>query len=265
MVNFKYKLQSRALIKVSGQDIDEYFQGLITNDITKINGGNLLYSLILSPQGRFAFDIFLFKINENYIIDCFELVKDELIKKLKFYKLRKKIIFEEITQPFSVIQTSKSNIREYSFKDPRSNHLGFREYYFQEIKAECEDGYQLLRIDNLIPEGSYDLISEKSIPLEFEFDKFNAIDFEKGCYIGQELTARTHYRGKVRKEIRKIESLKNEILPERGSEIFAENSKIGVMCGSVRNKGLALFRIENIKKALDENHKIFVDDIEVKL
>ena len=125
-----------------------------------------------------------------------------------------------------------------------------------------QNAYDKLRIENFIAEGEKDLIAGQAFPLEYGMDELNAIDYKKGCYVGQELVARTHYLGEIRKKIVQVTSADN--LPALGTLIYVGEKKVGVMCSSVRNKGLALVRVENVMN-LESGIKIIADHQEINL
>lgn len=208
-----FNLNHRSIIEISGTDRYDFLQGLITNDIVK-SRDSLIYSAMLSPKGRFLFDFFIFEFNQILILDCPKSRSEEILKKLNFYKLRKNIDIK-INENWLILQNtddidyqkSLSDHRYFSFKDPRSSKLGDRIYLTNEEKNKFlsydnnTNHYHYLRIINKITEGEFDLTYDKSIIAEFNFDNLNAIDYKKGCYVGQELTARTHYLGTIRKKL----------------------------------------------------------------
>ncbi len=208
-----FNLNHRSIIEISGTDRYDFLQGLLTNDIIK-SRNSIIYSAMLNPKGRFLFDFFIFESNQILILDCPKSRNEEIVKKFNFYKLRKNVNIK-ISQNWLILQNTDetdykklfSNHRHLSFKDPRSNKLGDRIYLINEEENKFlnyEDNinyYHYLRIINKITEGEFDLTYDKSIIAEFNFDDLNAIDYKKGCYVGQELTARTHYLGKIRKKL----------------------------------------------------------------
>lgn len=268
------ELKDRALIKVSGTDVIKFLQGLLTNDITKLSEDNpIVYSCFLTPQGKFFADLFVITNNENLYIDISSARKTEIIRKLNMYKLRGNIEFESTMHKVVYTTHSKdltnSIVNSFLFKDPRSPELGHRAYidpyefnFLFESEEEDQNFYEEKRIELLIPEGDKDLIPEKSFPLEYGLDRLNAIDFNKGCYLGQELISRTHYIGVIRKKIYFVSS--SQSLPPLGHEIFADKVKLGIICSSCKNKGLALIRSEELEK-LPVNAIITCNNIEIKI
>jgi folate-binding protein YgfZ len=258
----KSYLKDRAIIEILGEDRKKFLQGLITNDVNKATDKNLIYSAMLSAQGRFLYDFFIYEISEKLMIDCLASRRDEILQKFNLYKLRSKVEIKKndeikVFQDFSTGQ----------FQDPRNIELGFRSYSLQE-PISVENTYHQKRIFLKIPESEHDLTYEKSLILEFGFDNLNAIDYQKGCYIGQELTSRTHYLGQIRKKIFHIK-INADQAPEKNSEITCEGKPAGLILSSVffesECHALSLIRIseeensEELLKNLEFNgHKIVI-------
>lgn len=253
--------ENRAIIEIKGEERKKFLQGLVTNDVEKASSSNLIYAIMLSPQGRFLYDFFIFENEESLFLDCYLARRDEIIKKLNFYKLRSKVEIIK-NDDFLVAQVLESdNSEPQKFSDPRSKNLGFRYYLknsqknnlvFSEISK-----YHFLRISNKIAESELDLTYDKSFILEFGFDDLNAIDYKKGCYVGQELTARTHYRGEIRKKLFHgiIDNI-NKI--EKGCEVFDEEKEVGIVLSSVfyQEKLHALLLIRMESDTIKNNLKI---------
>lgn len=248
-----YEILDRSIISISGIEAKNFLQSLITNDINKVSDSNSIYSCMLTPQGKYIFDFFISYFNNQYLIDIAKDRYRDFIEKINLYKLRKKInINYEEDYIVINIQNSDSDIIGFTenylsgirYIDPRDYRMGYRSVIknndIENINFNKSDNnYNKNRINLFIPEK--DLVVDKSFPLEFGLDKLNALDFKKGCYIGQEVTARTKYRGVIRKSIYKIES-QNDL--EFG-EIFIDNQRIGVITSIYKNIGLALIRDED--------------------
>jgi len=261
-------LPNRQLLEISGADAKKFLQGLVSNDVFKASATNLIYAAMLNAQGRFLYDFFIFEKDEKLMIDCAATKRDEILKKLNFYKLRTPIEIKKNDE--ILVAQSFSN---HGFRDPRSEKIGHRFYATKDelIASDAdlmsEETYNFLRIENKIPEGESDLTSEKSLILEFNFDNLHAISYEKGCYIGQELTARTHYKGEIRKKLFHVTLPQNAV--EKGSEISCEGKSVGIILSSIFHENqlhaLALVRLpddsdeENFTNKLEcENKKISV-------
>ena len=265
-------LNERTVITVTGQDSLRFLQGLVTNDLNKLEDDNAIYACMLTPQGKYFADFFIKKEQDKILIDLPKLRKDEIKNKLNLYKLRSLVSIEDSL--YKVVFLPIENLKNFAhsniiFQDPRSNKMGLRcfatdatlEDISKHLKYD-QNAYDSLRIDNFIAEGEKDLVPGKSFLLEYGLDNLNAIDYKKGCYVGQELVARAHYQGIIRKKIAQIHSKTD--LPELGTLIYIDQQKIGTICSSIKNKGLALIRTENLVN-LSENSKIIIESQEVIL
>ena len=252
-------LTDRAIIEISGIDRKKFLQGLITNDVEKASQTNLIYSAMLNAQGRFLYDFFIFEDGETLVLDCFAIRRDEIFKKLNFYKLRSQISIKR-NDDLRVIYNEKS----LGFQDPRNPKLGHR-FYTKESMNDLSPlaNYHFTRISLRIPESENDLTYEKSFILEFALGDINAIDYNKGCYVGQELTARTHYRGEIRKKIFYVQLDKAEV--EKNSEIHCEGKSIGLILSSIyfENKLHALALIKDPQEVDFEKLKLIDQKISV--
>ncbi len=225
------KLKNRGLIHIEGADRHDFLQGLITNDIHKLTPQNPIYACLLNAQGKFLHDFFMIEGDNFTLLDCEggERAKD-LHKRLSMYRLRKdvQISCEEQNDVYAILSPSSSPRTRGShddknqipaqggdngwWADPRNPAMGFRTFTKPDLPEHPFEEWDRLRISLTIPDGSRDLVPEKSTMDEGDMDQLNAIDYEKGCYIGQELTARMHYRGLGKKKLKTI-SLKNNSIP----------------------------------------------------
>ena len=230
------RLPNRASIILSGDSVDDFLQNLITQDINLLKSQPLIYSCLLTPQGKFLFDFFIYKDKNAYIIDCEGGVRaNTLLQRLSMYKLRAKIELEfhddiEVWQVFSAEELEVADNSQLTFRDPRHELCGYRCYQKPETFTETSfDKWDEFRIRLEIPDGSRDLIPDKSFIHEGRLDDFNAVSYKKGCYLGQELVSRMHHRGLTKKILRCVEI---ENIPEK--------TELRSSCGKI---GLALVRI----------------------
>jgi len=240
-------LSDRRLISISGEDKEEFLQGLITNDVNKLRDDNALFACMLTPQGKFLFDFFLYKKDGRIIIDINEKFLNDFIKKLKIYKLRSNIEVSELEG--SVFLDTENS--DGSYPDPRNPKFGGRVIKFdKQGQTSSLDEYHDRRIKYKMVDGAYDLIQDKSFILEYGYNEMNAIDFDKGCYIGQEVTTRTFRRGVIRKAIYIInldDSLKDV---EQGDSITFADKKVGSLCFKHGDKAFALLKKDSSDIAL---------------
>lgn len=235
-------LPHRGVLQIEGEDKAAFLQGLITNDVNLITSTHAIYAALLTPQGRFLYDLFIIEKDDSYLLDVEMERLEALLKKLSLYKLRSQVTLKP-RPDLNVYALWGGDVvlPENAYSDPRLAELGARMMGALPETATPQD-YDLHRLILGIPEGGRDLIPEKAILLESGLDELNAISWTKGCYMGQELTARTKYRGLVRKRLFPV--LIEGEAPPFGSEIFLGGTSVGEMRTSNKGHGLALLRIE---------------------
>jgi folate-binding protein YgfZ len=191
-------LENRAVIQISGADAESFLQGLITNDIKKASSDALLYAAILSPQGKFLFDFHVLKTADGYLLDCYAPSVAALVRKLSTYKLRSEVEIKNVSDIYSVYFSQSRGL-----PDPRWPDFGKR--LITGDKPETTAGfaaYEKKRILAGLPE-SQDFTPD-DFPLQCNFEQLNGVDFNKGCYVGQEVTARTKYKGNIKYSFYKV-------------------------------------------------------------
>ncbi|MGH6892834.1 MAG: YgfZ/GcvT domain-containing protein, partial [Dongiaceae bacterium] len=273
MTDLRFHLPpDRAAIAIAGEDRQAFLQGLISNDTAKISASRAIYATLLTAQGRFLFDLFIAEQDGRYLVDCSGPRRADLIKRLSMYRLRSKATITDIDSDWcaallfgadamAAVGLDAEAGRAVSFgggiayADPRLSGLGIRlilprasarEQLFGLRATEDSDGggYHRLRMSLGVPDAAYDLTPEKSILLENGFDELNAIDWQKGCYMGQELTARTRYRGLVRKRLLPVRI--EGAAPAPGTPLMLGDQEVGEMRGASADGtvGLAMVRLE---------------------
>jgi folate-binding protein YgfZ len=264
-----FHLEDREVIEVSGDDRYDFLQGLITQDIYKIKKQELLYSIMLSAQGRFLNDLFIFKDNEKIMLDCFSLDIEKVINYLKKFRLRAKVDFSYQAQKWKIFTSfDKQNEKDikFSFLDPRYDLMGIRYYEKTSSLPEVSDckSYELRRFQYNIPDTK-DLIVGKDLALECNFQIMNAIDWEKGCYIGQEVTARTYYRNLIRRKLFCI-NLEEVANSKAGDLLIGENgNKVGEIRNTADKFGIAMINLDFYEKYFSEGEKVYVDQKLIKI
>lgn len=231
-----YQLQDRGIISIDGEDASSFLQSLISNDINKASPERLFYALLLTPQGKILYDFFITMQSNSYLLDVPKSHLTEIITKLTFYKLRAKVNI----QPHDKILVYAS--QDEGFVDPRHPQLGKRLITEKIHQAGDASAYHQNRIQHLVPDFNTDLLPDTFFPLDLNLDQYNAIDYNKGCYVGQEVTARMHYRGVKRKKIYLVKLLEKVPNTFQGAAIEQDGKKIGIMLGIVGQEGLALLR-----------------------
>ena len=255
-------------MSLEGKDSYEFLQNLITNDINKCKEENILYSCLLTPQGKFIVDFFIFHKNKKFIIETNSFFYEKLLKKLKLYKLRSKIFINEITNlsSYSVFGELNNNPSFVVFcADPRNNKIGNKlicksedTIIFNNFNEIDEKKYHEILIQNTVPLSHFDLVENKSLLLENNFENLNSISWDKGCYVGQELTARMKYRALLKKRI-------YSLIVKAGSPKADQTIKVdGIDYGkiiSIENKSiLAMLKIELAEKKIYEKQQMKTSD-----
>lgn len=232
------KLQNRGLIHIEGEDRHAFLQGLITNNMDRLSPQNPLYACLLTPQGKFLHDFFVIEGDGFILLDCEGGARAlDLYKRLNMYRLHSKvqISVEDENDVYAIFGADDTNLA-----DPRHPGMGARSFERPESMEERPfEEWDRHRIALTIPDGSRDMVPAQSTLLECHIDTLNGIDFKKGCYVGQELTARMHHRGLAKKHLYTIEG---DNLPESGEDIMLEGKLIGQMRSKCGNIGLALLK-----------------------
>ena len=240
-------LSDRAVIALEGPQARDFLQGLVTNDLSAIAPGRGLYAALLGPQGKILFDFFIVEGDGALLIDCEAASAEALIKKLKQYRLRAKIEIAPRPQ-LSVYAglTGRPGERAITYADPRLGPLGTRSIgAVAEMPADLPGPavYHARRLDLGVPEGG-DFGSDRIFALDAGLDELHAIAFDKGCYVGQELTARMKHRGTDRKRI--LTASAEAALPAAGAEVKAGETIIGELTSVYGSKAFALVRLDRM-------------------
>jgi folate-binding protein YgfZ len=266
-------LDARGLLKIEGPDSRAFLQGLISNDINKASPERAIYATLLTPQGRYLHDFFIAEIGGVLFLDAEAARLDDLKKRLTMFKLRSKVEIADATQDFAVaaltgaeaagrfgLSGTAGEAKPWEggavFVDPRLAAVGLRAILPRGRIADALAGagfepgsidqYERLRLSLGLPDGSRDMPVEKAILLENGLDELNGIDWNKGCYMGQELTARTKHRGLVRKRVLPVAI--DGPKPEPGTPVMAGDKEAGEMLSAVDGLGLAMLRLEFLEQ-----------------
>lgn len=250
-------LKEWQVIRFTGEDREAFLQGLTTNNVLTLETNSAHFFLILTPQGKYLFDGFLYKTSDALWLECRASQCAELLKKLTLYRLKSKVEWQEMPHRVYACFKERSKAeaqaithRGYAYPDPRHPAMGMRLVLTDPI--ECDEDpsiYHQKRIEFGLAEGEWDMKSGADFPLEFGMDTQRAIDFNKGCYVGQEVTARTHYRGKIKKRIIRIRSEKG--LPACGAPIWSRKGiRVGEVLSSKGSEGLASLREGDVDEVM---------------
>ena len=271
---FFVELGERGLLVIAGEDRRAFLQGLISNDIEKVAPNRAIHAALLTAQGKYLHDFFIAALGETLVLDGEAARLADLRRRLTLYKLRAKVTLVPAAADLAVfaafgaaapsaldLPEEEGVARHYAggvaFVDPRLAALGVRlvaprasaEAALREAGFLAADfaAYDRMRLADGIPDGSRDLVVEKAILLEAGFDELNGVDWQKGCYVGQELTARTKYRGLIKKRLMPVRV--DGVLPPPGTPITLEGQEAGELRSGCDGIALALLRLEAVATA----------------
>jgi len=263
-------LESRGVIAVGGLDRASFLQGLVSNDTAQVNSERAAYAALLTAQGKYLHDFLMVEHGEAIWLDAEAARLADLKRRLSIYRLRAKVTLDERTDlavaamlsdmPLGLpndLGAARALDGGVVFADPRLAALGARAILPRDrirqtltatgaIEADFAE-YDRLRLSLGIPDGSRDLVPDKSILLESGFDELHGVDWNKGCYIGQELTARTKYRGLIKKRLFPVRI--DGPAAEPGAIVTLDGHEAGEMRSSRGGIGLALLRLEAVSAA----------------
>src|ERR1700733_14678169 len=258
-------LPDRGVVKVSGEAARDFLNGLVTTDVTLLRPGLGGFGALLTPQGKIVVDFLITEAPAGhgcgFLIDCPRALAQALADKLGFYKLRAKVGIENLTENLGVLAAWDGDFAirpDLSFADPRNAALGWRILIPEELAPRVADliggelvdsaAYEAHRIASGVPRGGLDFMYGDAFPHETNMDRLNGVDFDKGCYIGQEVVSRMQHRGTPR--TRTVRVLLDGPAPEAGSTVLAGDKSVGTMGSAADHHGLALIRIDRAGEAL---------------
>ena len=254
--NYFYKNTKSKFLEISGQDSVPFIQNLITNDINKCKENHFVYSCLLTPQGKFFADFFIFKNKEKYFFEVNDIFYENFLNKLNMYKLRSNINIEEIKLFYSFIifgELEINNHYEILNFDPRNNNIGKKLIQYdplikfnEKIIEIDEKKYHEILIKNKVPYSPFDLQENKSLLLENNFDNINAISWNKGCFVGQEITARMKYRALLKKQLYALELISGNI--NIGDKIIEKEVNLGEVISKANQYIFCMLKIELVKE-----------------
>ena len=247
---FFVKLPNRGAVRVAGPDRVAFLQALISNDVRLLEKQPAVYSCFLTPQGKFLHDFFLTADGESLVLECEGGARAEnLAKRLKPFKLRSKI--EMSVEPerdvFVIVYSHPNPLPEGEgvYADPRHAALGVRTHVAPTgIEEQPFTAWDQLRLQLGVPDGSRDMAVDKDTLLECRMDHWHGLSFEKGCYVGQEIAARMHLRGLVKKRLLPVKIVGAAPAPFTG--IYINSQLVGQMRSSREGVGLALLKEDSL-------------------
>lgn len=228
----------RAILRVTGPDRLKFLQGLVTNDTGRLARDGILYAALLTPQGKYLSDFFLVEEPEAVLLDAPASAAEDLLRRLTLYKLRSQVAVEPVDLP---VTRGTGPAPEGALADPRHPGLGWR-LYGQAVRSGAAPDWDALRIAHLVPEHGRELIPGESYILELGFPRLNGVDFRKGCYVGQEVTARMHHKTELRKGLAAV-TLDGPAEPGTAL-ITADGREAGVLGTVAGGRALAWLRFD---------------------
>lgn len=228
---------ARSVIEVSGPDRVPFLQGLVTNDVERIRDG-LVYAALLTPQGKYQMDFFLLGWEDSILIDVAAPYAEILLKRLTFYKLRAAVGLRMIDL---AVSRGRGEFPKGAVADPRHEKLGWRGYGKGFAFEAQETDWDAIRVAHCIPETGIELRPDETFLLEAGFERLNGVDFKKGCYVGQEVTARMKHKTRLRKGLVRVEV---EGEAPVGTPIDASGKAAGTLYTQSDGAGIAYLRFD---------------------
>ena len=249
-------LPDRGVVSVTGEDAGKLLQGVVTNDMARLDTTPAIHAGLLSPQGKILFDFFIVKAPEGFRLETAREKARELAQRLSLYKLRARAVIEDVSAHYTVAAIwggpppDCKSPQALVFPDPRLAALGPR--CLASMAGDWVIGsagrpatpaqYAAHRIALGVPEAGKDFALGDTFPHEALYDQLAGVSFTKGCYVGQEVVSRMQHRGTARKRVVRV--LGSDALPPPGSEVEAGGVQIGVLGSSEGRQGLALLRLD---------------------
>jgi folate-binding protein YgfZ len=273
-------LPDRGVVKVSGEDARNFLNGLVTTDLTELKPGFGRFGALLTPQGKITTDFLITEApaghGGGFLLDAPRALAQALAAKLGFYKLRAKVAVENLTENLGVLAVwdgEPATKPDLAFADPRLPALGWRILVPEELKQKVADvigadlvdaaAYEAHRIAAGVPRGGLDFTYGDAFPHETNMDRLHGVDFDKGCYVGQEVVSRMQHRGTAR--TRTVKVILEGPSPEVGATILAGDKPVGTIGSTSGQNGLALVRTDRVVDALDAGLPLTAGGLGIRL
>ncbi len=233
----------RSVLKISGADREKFLQDTVTNDVSG-KAGQLVYAAILSPQGKYLFDFFVFKAADAILIDIKSDCAEAFSQRMNMYKLRADVAIEATDM---IVTRGLGDLPASAVQDPRHAALGWR-HYGADAGAAPEIDWDAIRVANVIPETGIELVANETYILEAGFERLSGVDFRKGCYVGQEITARMKHKTELRKGLAQV-TLTGAAMP--GAEIMRGGKPVGRLHTVSGDKAIAYLRFDRAGEGME--------------
>jgi folate-binding protein YgfZ len=273
-------LPDRGVVKISGEDARNFLNGLVTTDVTQLSPGLGRFGALLTPQGKITIDFLITEAPSGHggglLIDCPRPLAQSLADKLGFYKLRAKVTVENLSDSLGVIAAwdgEPAMKPDLAFADPRDTALGWRILAPKDlapkvaglIGADLADSaaYEAHRIATGVPRGGLDFMYGDAFPHETNMDRLHGVDFDKGCYVGQEVVSRVEHRASARSRILPISY--DEVSPLPGIAMMAGEKQVGTLGTTAKGRGLAMLRLDRVADALESGTPLSAGGIAIRV
>jgi hypothetical protein len=273
-------LPDRGVVKVDGDDARKFLNGLVTSDIAKVTPEAASFTALLTPQGKIIVDFILAEAppadGGGFFLDCPRALAPTLLQRLNFYKLRAKVLIEDLSETLGVLAVwDGAAATEYGlcYADPRLPALGLRcmlpphlaANAAADLGAELVEpaAYEAHRIALGVPRGGLDFMYGDAFPHETDMDQLGGVDFDKGCFVGQEVVSRIEHRGSARTRV--VPVAFDGFAPEAGTPVSAGERAVGTLGSSAQGRGLALLRLDRTADALAAGEPLASAGVELRL
>jgi tRNA-modifying protein YgfZ len=277
-------LPDRGVVKVAGDDARRFLNGLVTADLGEVAPGQARFAALLTPQGKIIADFITVEADPadggGFFLDCPRALAPTLVQRFNFYKLRAKLIIEDFSETLGVLATwddqrSVKTDTEYGlcYADPRLPELGARCMLPPHLaaKAAAELGAELVepavyeahRVALGVPRGGLDFIYGDAFPHESDMDQLGGVDFDKGCFVGQEVVSRIEHRGSARSRV--VPVTYAGAAPQSGLPVSAGDKTVGTLGSTAPGRGLAMLRLDRVSDALAAGQSLVAGGVEVRL
>ena len=238
-------LPGRAVIEVAGEDRVAFLQGLVSNDVAEAAPGRAVWAALLSPQGKWLADFFIAHDGERLLLDCEAAQAPDLAQKLSRFRLRSRVSVAPTPLLVHAAWDAVPDAPGVLFPDPRLPEVGWRVLAGSALPVSADEAeWDAHRLALGLPDGSRDLEADRTVLLEAGFDELHGLSWTKGCYMGQELTARTKYRGLLKRRLVPVHV--HGSLPPPGTPVFLDGTEVGTMRSGRGGRGLAVLRLQAI-------------------
>ena len=243
-------LPDRAVLAIEGEDRVTFLQGLVSNDVTAARPGHAVWAALLTPQGKWLADFFIFADGDRLLLDCERDQAPATLQRLSRYRLRSKVALRAADElSVYVAWDGAPTEQAITAPDPRLPEAGWRLLSPVPLPTTAlEVDWDRHRLALGLPDGSRDLEAEKTVLLEAGFDELHGVSWTKGCYMGQELTARTKYRGLVKRRLMPV-AIEGP-LPAPGTPVMRDGAEVGTMRSGRDQIGLAVLRLDALDGVL---------------